>query len=45
MVLAETAERLQAAAQLSAPAHAERATRLRAEAAVRRRFLDDSGTA
>ncbi|MFJ5679423.1 hypothetical protein [Streptomyces sp. NPDC093097] len=40
LVRAEAAERLDAAAQLTAPAYAERAARLRAEAAVLRRFLD-----
>lgn len=37
---AEAGERLDAAAQLPAPAHADRAARLRAEAAVLLRFLD-----
>jgi uncharacterized protein len=41
IVRAEATERLEAAAQLTAPAHADRATRLRAEAAVLSRFLDD----
>jgi uncharacterized protein YqeY len=45
VVRAEVAERLEAAAQLTAPAHAERAARLRAEAAVLLGFLDGSGTA
>ncbi|MDW4907645.1 hypothetical protein RB628_20405 [Streptomyces sp. ADMS] len=45
VVRAEVAERLEAAAQLTAPAHADRAARLRAEAAVLLRFLDDPGTA
>ncbi|MFJ5995043.1 hypothetical protein [Streptomyces sp. NPDC092370] len=40
VVRAEVAERLEAAAQLIAPAHAARAERLRAEAAVLLRFLD-----
>jgi uncharacterized protein YqeY len=40
IVRAEAAERLEAAAQLTAPAHAARATRLRAEAIVLLRFLD-----
>ncbi|WP_190197685.1 hypothetical protein [Streptomyces djakartensis] len=47
IVRAEAAERLAAAAELSAPAHADRAGRLRAEAAVLLRFLDgesDAGT-
>ncbi|MEW2614658.1 hypothetical protein AB0937_31685 [Streptomyces sp. NPDC047880] len=43
VVRAEAAERLAAAAQLTAPAHAGRAARLRAEAAVLLRFLDGSG--
>ncbi|MEH0418377.1 hypothetical protein [Streptomyces sp. B21-083] len=41
VVRAEAAERLDAAAQLTAPAHADRAARLRAEATVLLRFLDD----
>ncbi|MEV5433323.1 hypothetical protein [Streptomyces sp. NPDC052701] len=41
IVRAEAAERLDAAAQLTAPAHAGRAARLRAEAAVLLRFLDE----
>jgi uncharacterized protein YqeY len=45
VVRAEAAERLEAAAQLTAPAHAERAARLRAEAAVLLRFLDGPGSA
>ncbi|MEU2515775.1 hypothetical protein [Streptomyces syringium] len=45
VVRAEAAERLEAAAQLTAPAHADRAARLRAEAAVLLRFLDGPGTA
>ncbi|MEU6548710.1 hypothetical protein ABZ915_00270 [Streptomyces sp. NPDC046915] len=44
VVRAEAAERLQAAAQLTAPAHAARAARLRAEAAVLLGFLDEPGT-
>ncbi|MBW8797330.1 MAG: hypothetical protein JF597_28155 [Streptomyces sp.] len=43
VVRAEADERLEAAAQLTAPAHADRAERLRAEAAVLLRFVD--GTA
>ena len=39
IVCAEAAERLKAAAQLTAPAHAERVARLRAEAAVLHRLL------
>ncbi|RLU83696.1 hypothetical protein CTZ27_28595 [Streptomyces griseocarneus] len=38
---AEIAERLDAASQLTAPAHADRAERLRAEAAVLQRLLDE----
>ncbi|MEU6817509.1 hypothetical protein [Streptomyces sp. NPDC046860] len=41
IVRAEAAERLDAAALLTAPAHAERVARLRAEAAVLLGFLDD----
>lgn len=44
IVRAEVAERLEAADRLSAPAHAERAARLRAEAAVLLGFLDGTGT-
>ncbi|MER5968988.1 hypothetical protein ABT112_04445 [Streptomyces sp. NPDC002055] len=44
VVRAEVTERLDAAAQLTSPAHAERAARLRAEAAVLLRFLDGPGT-
>ncbi|MBL1083702.1 hypothetical protein JK359_17295 [Streptomyces actinomycinicus] len=44
IVRAEATERLEAAAQLTAPAHAERVARLRAEAAVLLRFLDGHGT-
>lgn len=40
IVRAEASERLEAAAQLTAPVHAARAERLRAEAAVLLRFLD-----
>jgi uncharacterized protein YqeY len=46
IVRAEAAERLEAAAHLTAPAHTDRAERLRAEAAVLLRFLDGAeGTA
>ncbi|MER7922837.1 hypothetical protein ABTY96_06815 [Streptomyces sp. NPDC096057] len=45
MVRAEAAERLDAAAQLTAPAHADRAARLRAEADVLLRLLDGPDTA
>ncbi|MET7650013.1 hypothetical protein [Streptomyces sp. NPDC005486] len=45
VVRAEAAERLEVAAQLTALAHADRAARLRAEAAVLLRFLDGPGTA
>lgn len=45
IVRTEATERLEAAAQLTVPAHADRAARLRAEAAVLLRFLDDPGTA
>ncbi|MFJ8110805.1 hypothetical protein [Streptomyces sp. NPDC096132] len=45
VVRAEAAERLEAAARLTAPAHADRAARLRAEAAVLLGFLDTPGTA
>ncbi|MFI1352408.1 hypothetical protein ACH4TV_02270 [Streptomyces sp. NPDC020898] len=45
VVRAEAAERLEAAAQLTTPAHADRAARLREEAAVLLRFLDEPGTA
>ncbi|MEU9897897.1 hypothetical protein AB0H69_26160 [Streptomyces phaeochromogenes] len=45
VVRAEAAERLEAAEQLTAPAHADRAARLRAEAAVLLGFLDGPGTA
>ncbi|WP_156723454.1 GatB/YqeY domain-containing protein [Streptomyces apocyni] len=40
IVRAEATERLDAARQLSSPAHADRVARLRAEAAVLLRFLD-----
>ncbi|MFE7901365.1 hypothetical protein ACFU3E_28460 [Streptomyces sp. NPDC057424] len=40
VVRAEAVERLEAAARLTTPAHAARAGRLRAEAAVLLRFLD-----
>ncbi|MFF9911852.1 hypothetical protein [Streptomyces sp. NPDC013457] len=43
LVRAEAAERLEAAEQLTAPAHADRAARLRAEAEVLLRFLDCPG--
>jgi uncharacterized protein YqeY len=43
IVRAEAAERLEAAAQLTAPAHADRAARLRAEAEVLLRLLDGEG--
>lgn len=45
IVRAEATERLDVAAQLKAPAHADRVARLRAEAAVLHRFLDGHGTA
>lgn len=45
VVRAEAAERLEVAAQLTAPAHADRAARLRAEAVVLLHFLDGPGTA
>ncbi|NDZ78969.1 hypothetical protein G3I19_10615 [Streptomyces sp. SID10853] len=45
VVRAEVAERLDAAAQLTAPAHADRAARLRAEAAVLLGFIDGPGPA
>ncbi|UQI49391.1 hypothetical protein M1P56_18665 [Streptomyces sp. HU2014] len=45
VVRAEAAERLEVAAQLTAPAHADRAAELRAEAAVLLRFLDGPVTA
>lgn len=41
IVRAEVAERLEAADRLTAPAHADRAARLRAEADVLLRFLGD----
>ncbi|MFG2226313.1 hypothetical protein [Streptomyces sp. NPDC048644] len=43
VVRTEAAERLEAAAQLTAPAHAARAAQLRAEAAVLLQFLDGTG--
>jgi uncharacterized protein len=43
IVRAEALERLEVAAQLTAPAHAGRAARLRAEAAVLLGFLDGHG--
>jgi uncharacterized protein YqeY len=45
IVRAEAAERLEVAARLTAPAHADRVAQLRAEAAVLLRFLDDTGAA
>ncbi|MCF6521936.1 hypothetical protein [Streptomyces sp. JJ36] len=45
VVRAEAAERLDAAAALTAPAHADRAAQLRAEAAVLLRLLDGTGGA
>lgn len=45
IVRAEAAERLEVAAQLTAPVHADRAARLRTEAAVLHRFLDGPDTA
>ncbi|MCD0484746.1 hypothetical protein LO771_20705 [Streptacidiphilus sp. ASG 303] len=45
VVRAEAAERLEAAAGLTAPAHADRAARLRAEAAVLLHLLDGPGAA
>lgn len=45
VVRAEAADRLEVAARLTAPAHADRAAQLRAEAAVLLRFLDNPGTA
>ncbi|MFH8347496.1 hypothetical protein [Streptomyces sp. NPDC018045] len=45
IVRAEADERLAVAARLTAPAHADRAARLRAEAAVLLRFLDTGVTA
>ncbi|MFI9393446.1 hypothetical protein ACIG53_21510 [Streptomyces bauhiniae] len=44
IVRAEAAERLDAAALLPTPAHADRVARLQAEAAVLLRFLDGHGT-
>ncbi|MFF8673633.1 hypothetical protein [Streptomyces sp. NPDC015242] len=42
LVRAEAGERLEAAARLTTPAHADRAARLRSEAEVLLRFLDAS---
>ncbi|MGP3966860.1 hypothetical protein [Streptomyces sp. 6N223] len=44
IVRGEATERLEAAAHLTAPAHADRVARLRAEAAVLLRLLDGHGT-
>ncbi|MGW2893945.1 hypothetical protein ACWDAO_04700 [Streptomyces sp. NPDC001212] len=44
VVRAEATERLEAAAQLTAPAHDARVAQLRAEAAVLLGFLDGHGT-
>jgi hypothetical protein len=44
VVRAEAAERLEAAVQLTHPAHADRAARLHAEAAVLLRLLDGADT-
>ena len=44
IVRAEAADRLEAAAQLTAVTHADRVARLRAEADVLLRFLDGHGT-
>ncbi|MFB6961074.1 hypothetical protein ACFCYB_29705 [Streptomyces sp. NPDC056309] len=44
IVRAEATERLEAAGQLTTPAHAHRAARLREEASVLLRFLDGHGT-
>lgn len=44
IVRAEATERLEAAAQLTAPTHADRVARLQAEAAVLLRLLDGHGT-
>ncbi|WP_190021490.1 GatB/YqeY domain-containing protein [Streptomyces hiroshimensis] len=44
VVRAEATERLEVAAQLTAPAHADRAAQLRAEAAVLLHFLDSAWT-
>jgi uncharacterized protein YqeY len=43
IVRAEATERLDVAARLTAPAHADRVARLREEAAVLLRFLDGDG--
>ncbi|MEK8168897.1 hypothetical protein NKH77_00915 [Streptomyces sp. M19] len=45
IVRAEAEERLRVAAELTAPAHAERAERLRAEAGVLLRLLEGPGSA
>ncbi|MEE4420713.1 hypothetical protein [Streptomyces bugieae] len=45
IVRAEATERLEVAAQLTAPAHADRVAQLRAEAAVLLRFLDGASPA
>ncbi|WP_405783862.1 hypothetical protein [Streptomyces sp. NBC_00859] len=45
IVRAEATERMQAAAELTSPAHAGRAAQLREEAAVLLRFLDGPGAA
>ncbi|MER6051313.1 hypothetical protein ABT168_28340 [Streptomyces sp. NPDC001793] len=45
IIRAEVAERLEAAAQLTSPAHADRAAGLHAEAAVLLGFLDGPGAA
>ncbi|MEU0071497.1 hypothetical protein ABZ027_18405 [Streptomyces sp. NPDC006332] len=45
VVCAEAAERLETAARMTAPAQADRAARLRAEAAVLFRLLEGRGTA
>lgn len=42
LVRAEATERLEAAAHLTSPTHADRAARLRAEAAVLLGFLDEA---
>ncbi|MGW7007777.1 hypothetical protein ACWGCW_34495 [Streptomyces sp. NPDC054933] len=45
IVRAEATERLEIAAQLTQPAHADRVAQLRAEASVLLRFLDGASTA
>ncbi|MEK8146468.1 hypothetical protein NKH18_50090 [Streptomyces sp. M10(2022)] len=45
IVRAEITERLEAAGELTAPAHADRATQLRAEVTVLLTFLDEPGAA